>query len=310
MLIWGGINRMAKIVFISQGHGGADGGSTGADGKSEKRRIRNLSPLIEERLKTKGYKVVMRDEKNSSGNWAFSSASGDLKFSLHFNAFNEKATGVECYYKKSSMKKYANSMSKKVAKAIGITDRGGKYTSSLRMMNIGFDLLLEVCFHDNKKDLDKYKDNMKAVADAIAEVIDDALGGSKSNSGSSSNNNEKEKLEVDGSWGKDCTRKSQKVLGTSVDGIVSNQPVSNKKYLPNAFIGSWEFKSSGYSAGSSLIRAIQKLIGATTDGWFGQNSVKKTQKFLKKKGFYTGEIDGSMGSKTVKAWQRYINSRL
>lgn len=301
---------MAKTVFISQGHGGADGGSTGADGKSEKRRIRNLSPLIEKRLKAKGYKVIMKDEKNSSGSWAFSSASGDLKFSLHFNAFNEKATGVECYYKKSSMKKYANSMSKKVAKAIGITDRGGKYTSSLRMMNIGFDLLLEVCFHDNKKDLDKYKDNMKAVADAIVEVIDDALGGSKSNSGSSSNSNEKEKLEVDGSWGKDCTRKSQKVLGTSVDGIVSNQPVSNKKYLPNAYTGSWQFKSSGYIAGSSLVRAIQRLIGATVDGWFGAGSAKKLQQFLKKKGFYVGGITGKLDSKTVKAWQRYINSRL
>lgn len=301
---------MAKTVFISQGHGGADGGSTGADGKSEKRRIRNLAPLIEKRLEAKKYKVVIEDEKDSSGNWAFISVSGDLKFSLHFNAFNKKATGVECYYKKSSMKKYANSMSKKVAQAIGITDRGGKYTSSLRMMNIGFDLLLEVCFHDNKKDLDKYKDNMKAVADAIAEVIDDALSESGSSSSAGTAEKDRGKLAVNGSWGRDCTRKSQKALGTTVDGIVSNQPSVNKKYLPNAFIGSWEFKSSGYSAGSSLVRAIQKLVGATTDGWFGQNSVKKTQKFLKKKGFYTGEIDGSMGSKTVKAWQRYINSRL
>ena len=301
---------MAKTVFISQGHGGADGGSTGADGKSEKKRMRKLAPFIEERLKAKGYKVTMKDEKNSSGNWAFSSASGDLKFSLHFNAFNEKATGVECYYKKSSMKKYANSMSKKVAKAIGITDRGGKYTSSLRMMNIGFDLLLEVCFHDNEKDLDKYKDNMKAVADAIVEVMDDALGGSGSSSLSSTDKDDKEKLEVDGSWGKDCTRKSQKVLGTSVDGIVSNQPSSNKKYLPNAYTGSWEFKSSGYDAGSSLVRAIQKLVGATQDGWFGTGCAKKVQQFLKKKGFYTGEITGKLDGKTVKAWQKYINSRL
>lgn len=305
---------MAKTVFLSQGHGGADGGSTGADGKSEKKRIRNLAPFIEERLKAKGYKVTMKDEKNSSGNWAFSSALGDLKFSLHFNAFNEKATGVECYYQKSSMKKYANSMSKKVAQAIGITDRGGKYTGSLRMMNIGFDLLLEVCFHDNEKDLDKYKDNRKAVADAIVEVMDEALGGSgsSSNSGSSSSTDkeDKEKLEVDGSWGKDCTRKSQKVLGTSVDGIVSNQPSSNKKYLPNVYTESWEFKSSGYDAGSSLIRAIQKLVGATQDGWCGPDTVKKMQKFLKKKDLYTGEVDGSMGPATVKAWQKYINSRL
>lgn len=301
---------MAKTVFISQGHGGADGGSTGADGKTEKRRIRNLAPLIEERLEAKKYKVVIEDEKDSNGNWAFISVSGDLKFSLHFNAFNKKATGVECYYKKSSMKKYANSMSKKVAQAIGITDRGGKYTSSLRMMNIGFDLLLEVCFHDNKKDLEKYKDNMSAVADAIAEVIADALSESGSSSSAGTAEKNRGKLAVDGSWGKDCTRKSQKVLGTTIDGIVSNQPSVNKKYLPNVYIGSWEFKSSGYDAGSSLVRAIQKLVGATQDGWFGTGCAKKVQQFLKKKGFYAGEITGKLDGKTVKAWQKYINSRL
>lgn len=304
-------------VFISQGHGGADGGSTGADGKSEKTRIRNLVPLIEERLKGKGISVTVKNEKGSNGSWAFSTASGDLKFSVHFNAFNKKATGTECIYKKSGMKKHAAKMSKKVAAAIGVTDRGAKYRDDLYMMNIGFDLLLEVCFHDNKKDLEKYKPNMKAVADAIVEVIVDIVGGKADTGGSDKPSKPDDgKLDIDGSWGKDCTRKSQKVFKTTQDGIVSFQPASNQKYLANCYEGAWKFYHSGYDAGSELIRAIQKFLKdkgyyfGKIDGWCGKQTVIAIQKFLRAEGLYAGEIDGSMGPATVKAWQKYINSRL
>lgn len=119
-----------------------------------------------------------------------------------------------------------------------------------------------------------------------------------------------DKLTVDGSWGKDTTRKTQKVLGTYVDGIVSNQPEVNKKYLPAAYEGSWEFKESDFVGGSSMIKAIQKLVGSEPDGWCGKNTVKAIQQFLKKKGFYTGLINGKLNKATVKAWQNYINSRL
>lgn len=123
------------------------------------------------------------------------------------------------------------------------------------------------------------------------------------------------KTAVDGSWGKDCTRKSQKVFKTTVDGIVSYQPSCNKKYLPNAYAGSWKFCKSDYKAGSELIAVIQTFlkVGYYTgkiDGWCGKKTVKAMQKFLRAKGLYTGEIDGSMGPKTVRAWQKYINSRL
>ena len=119
---------------------------------------------------------------------------------------------------------------------------------------------------------------------------------------------EKKELEVDGSWGEDCTRKSQKVMETTVDGIVSNQPKSNKKYLPNAYSGSWEFVDN-CKGGSTLIKEIQKLVGAKQDGWCGKVTVKAIQKFLKAQKLYVGKIDGSMGPATVKAWQKYINSR-
>lgn len=120
----------------------------------------------------------------------------------------------------------------------------------------------------------------------------------------------KTKLSVDGDWNKTTTCMSQKVLGTSADSIISNQPSSNKKYLPAANTKSWQFKDKNYKGGSALIKAIQKLVGATADGYCGKNTVKAMQKFLNAKGFNCGSVDGYMGTKTVKAWQQYINSRL
>ena len=73
---------------------------------------RQLVPLVEERIEKAGYKLVLKNEKNASGRWAFSFVSGDFKFSLHFNSFNKKATGTECLYKKKSMRANAAKMSR------------------------------------------------------------------------------------------------------------------------------------------------------------------------------------------------------
>lgn len=117
---------------------------------------------------------------------------------------------------------------------------------------------------------------------------------------------EEDVLAVDGYWGMATTRYTQKMLCTTIDGIISSQPSRNKKYLPNAETTSWKFQLIGAS-GSQMIKALQKLIGAEADGFFGKASVTKLQEFLKAKGFYKDECDGYMGSNTVKAWQKYIN---
>ena len=110
-------------------------------------------------------------------------------------------------------------------------------------------------------------------------------------------------ISVDGSWGVATTKKAQKVFGTTQDGIVSNQPVYNKQFLPNAYTGSWQFKQNNIGAGSQLIKAIQRRIGASQDGWFGKESVKALQRFL------GVSVDGSMGGNTVRAFQRWLNKQ-
>ena len=112
----------------------------------------------------------------------------------------------------------------------------------------------------------------------------------------------------DGYWGTDTTKWTQRILGTTVDGIVSRQPRSNKKYAPNATTG-WQWKILGYKGGSDMVRALQKLVGAYADGYFGKNTIQHLQLFLANQGLYSGQLDGSMGKQTVLAWQRFLNSK-
>ena len=116
-----------------------------------------------------------------------------------------------------------------------------------------------------------------------------------------------EKISVDGEWGSGTTKLAQKVFGTERDGIVSNQDTNCRKYCLNCVAyglpyGSWQWNDgSGYSP---LISAIQKKVGARTDGKFGPETIKKLQKFL------GVAQDGYCGYNTVSAFQKWLNSQV
>ena len=88
------------------------------------------------------------------------------------------------------------------------------------------------------------------------------------------------KIAEDGWWGVDTTRAAQTVLGTPVDGEVSNQPKINRRVLKAAGSG-WEWTSDP-AKGSDLIRAMQKI--------------------MKEDGQYTGKMDGFAGPLFVRAF--------
>jgi len=156
-------------ILLSAGHGGRDSGSIGTDNGKEKDRTMDLVNLVASKLRNMGHTVTAKQEKNWLG-WTSSNKKGyDYALSIHFNSYNGSATGTECFYK--NIKGKASELSKTVSSAMGIRNRGAKQTSNLRMLNIGFDNLLEICFHDNSNDLSKYNANKDAVATAIANVI-------------------------------------------------------------------------------------------------------------------------------------------
>lgn len=115
----------------------------------------------------------------------------------------------------------------------------------------------------------------------------------------------KDQIEVDGKWGKDTTIKAQKVFGTTVDGVVSNQYAIYKADNPGLFSTTFEWEDNPSEYGSDLIKAIQKKVGVIPDGHIGPKTIKAMQKWL-------GTIvDGyvSNPSNMVKAFQRWLNEQ-
>lgn len=240
----------------------------------------------------------------------------DLDISIHLNsARNDYAGdgvtgGVEVYNYSSKTAAVSDRICQNISNALGLTNRGTKYTKGLYVLNHTHSpaILIECCFVDDKDDADRW--NVDVCAKAIAEgILGTTILGSSSSSTPqptsvpTSSQNSSDDIAVDGKWGKDTTRKAQKVFGTAVDGIVSRQKYSCKKYLLNAYTSSWEFKTSNFGNGSPLIRAIQSTIGAKEDGFFGPNSVYRLQVFL------GVPADKKMGPNTVKAFQRWLNAR-
>lgn len=113
-----------------------------------------------------------------------------------------------------------------------------------------------------------------------------------------------DQLDVDGYFGRNTIAKLQSVLGTPVDGIVSSQPIENKRYLAACVAtDAWDFTSK-CGGGSQMITKLQEKIGTTPDGWFGPNSVKCLQSYL------GTTVDGELSesSSCVMELQRRLNA--
>ena len=119
---------------------------------------------------------------------------------------------------------------------------------------------------------------------------------------STGQNNTSTKIAVDGNWGRATTLRAQQVFGTAQDGVISGQPVGYKKYFPNVY--TIEYVPYKQADGSQLVKAVQKKLNVTADGFFGPKTVYAFQKWL---GF--SKPDLSVGPETVKAFQKWINDR-
>lgn len=144
---------------------------------------------------------------------------------------------------------------------------------------------------------------LRSKMDYIAEEVNKKLNTSTSTDTPKKEELKKHKIDEDGKWGKDTTKKAQEVFGTTVDGIVTDQYKCYEKENPGLIAFEWLDNPSSY--GSELIRAIQKKVGANVDGHIGPETIKKMQK-------YFGTIqDGyvSNPSDMVKAFQKWLNKQ-
>lgn len=103
-------------------------------------------------------------------------------------------------------------------------------------------------------------------------------------------------IKVDGSFGANTTRRLQQVLGTPVDGVISNQ----YKNRVTSNIYSVRFGRGG----STMVRKMQRRLGVSADGYIGEITTKSLQRRLGTP--VTGGISKT-NSTVVKALQRRLN---
>ncbi len=108
-----------------------------------------------------------------------------------------------------------------------------------------------------------------------------------------------QKIVVDGWIGLDSVSAWQRVMGCKyIDGIISRQWCGSKRRH-------YAITTVEYGVGGSLlVKAIQRKVGVTVDGYMGVNTIKAWQKFV------GVDADGWFGNDTARATQRWINSQL
>ncbi|MEJ9111476.1 N-acetylmuramoyl-L-alanine amidase [Bacillus paramobilis] len=96
----------------------------------------------------------------------------DVDLQFHLNA-SPGGTGCEVWLHPSyGNRELAAKISKAMADAFGLRDRGIKFSTDLGWINkTKTGLLPEICFIDNETDMQKYRVNFDKAAKAVAEVI-------------------------------------------------------------------------------------------------------------------------------------------
>lgn len=95
----------------------------------------------------------------------------DLDVSVHFNAYDGSAHGVECLY--VTQQSLATTVANKIAAAGGFTNRGPKKRTDLFFLNSTEEpaVLIETCFCDNTGDSNAYRAKFDEICRAIAEAL-------------------------------------------------------------------------------------------------------------------------------------------
>lgn len=104
------------------------------------------------------------------------------------------------------------------------------------------------------------------------------------------------KIAVDGIIGTATVKRWQQVMGTTVDGVISNQ--AKASYRPALVAVNYGLPRGA----STLVKAVQRRLGVAVDGLLGHQTIKAMQRHL------GVTADGILGANTAKALQTRLNT--
>lgn len=137
----------------------------------------------------------------------------------------------------------------------------------------------------------------------------DCVGVVSSNSPSIStdpkNNRDGGKLDVDGIGGWNTVIDIQNQLGVEENGWIDGQDISNREYHNGMCNVTYE------EGGSETVKAIQCLVDAESDGYWGPKTSKALQTWLIGRGYSCGKygVDGYFGHDSVCGLQEALNNK-
>lgn len=164
----------------SGGHNSIVQGANSPYGK-EHEEDRRFLDAVAKYVQAAGWKYVnCSDEVGTTKTAVWSNAAdnhlrvkdSDVDLQFHLNA-TPGGTGCEVWLHPSyGNRELAAKISKAMADAFGLRDRGIKFSTDLGWINkTKTGLLPEICFIDNENDMNKFRQNFDKAAKAVAEVI-------------------------------------------------------------------------------------------------------------------------------------------
>ena len=280
-------------IGIDLGHGCAyDGGAVGLI--KEEEIINTVGNKVISKLRTLGHNVIecrpsTASSTNDSLNKRCAAANNnnvELFVSIHANAGG--GTGTEIYTYNAKQHSYAVNVLNNIC-ALGFRNRGIKSGNSLAVINgtKAEAMLIEICFVDTQADVDRYRNNIENIADAIVKgLVGTTTATQTNNKATTSPSNTTSSITVNahlrdlqGAYNRDYNR------NIYVDGIRGQQTeamlneiclsVGNNKHN----VTSW----------------LQLRVGASVDGIFGQGTKEAVMYFQR-----TNEltVDGVAGRNT------------
>ncbi len=176
-------------LYLIAGHHNKDNGAT-ALGNKEKDLTIELRDLILEYIKESSPKAyVVLDDDNDTLSQVINKVNAtihkdDILLDIHFNAFNSKVSGVECFIPKISSnieKTIAKDICEFYTRYMVIPNRGVKTPDESARGSLGIlkgtgnRILVETCFMDNPIDMENYERAKHILASGTSEILEKYL---------------------------------------------------------------------------------------------------------------------------------------
>ncbi|MBE9128541.1 MULTISPECIES: N-acetylmuramoyl-L-alanine amidase [unclassified Coleofasciculus] len=228
----------------------------------------------------------------------------DRFVSIHFNAFNSKAKGIEVFAASNTGREIAKPVLDNLVE-LGYSNRGVKDGSHLYVLkNTAMPaILVECCFCDNQEDMDRYE------AEALANAIVKGLTGQTPST--SKPEEQKSALDLQKALNRLKIR-SPKGSPLPEDGSIDDETKAATKTF-QAMVGvtptgiggptTWQVIDQILAmpvlrenhASGSIVKYLQRRVGSEADGIFGPGTAAAVQRFQQQQGI---TVDGIVGAQS------------